>query len=523
MDSSQRLNVGLWFDPRSLLQLCDEATYRRGMGLYIDQKVLSLEIESMGDHWLLLGDVQGGLRIPYQLTIEIAILPDGRIDYWDSDCTCPMETQCKHGVALMLKAAYQGRQILGAQAALTPFAPRSPEQIETERQAALQRAQERALLEAEAQLTQWLAQMDKASRGSDLGDDHGHKRPEQFLYLLSVVGAQAHRPVLHLAAVVSYPKASGGWAKPKLLKTPPYPGQAIFERATDADREVLQLIRAMPDHHNYRYSTQFSASVALEGQVGLISLQQAVSTGRLFVNDGHGGPGAVVRWGEPQALQWEWHEVTSTSGLASGWALRGKLAQGKATLCLNHPPLYLDVAQGLCGPVQAEGVPDAQLNVLLKAPALAPSALKKHQVELMQRLGKLPLPPVLETLTKLQGITPKACLQLSLSSAQDVPYRGLILAQLRFDYAGHRGWWVGQGASVLIDSPQGRLLLQRDPEAELDAITRLFDFGLVSTDQGLFGIPGGQSQQTWLHWADNDFSVLRDAGFELTLDESLQG
>ncbi len=523
MHFSERLDAGLWFDPRSLLQLSDDATYRRGMALYIDQKVLSLEIEPMGDHWLLLGDVQGGHRIPYELSIEIAILPDGRIDYWDSDCTCPMETQCKHGVAVMLKAAYQGRQILGSQALLTPVAPRSPEQIEAEHQAALERAQQRARIEAEAQMMQWLGQMDKASSGVAPGSVLGNNRPEQFLYLLSVLGAQVHRPVLHLAAVVSYPKLSGGWAKPKLLKTPPYSGQAIFERATDADREVLQLIRAMPDHHSYRYSTQFSASVAIEGQVGLIALQQAASTGRLFVNDGHGGPGINVRWGETQSLQWEWQEVTTIPGLEPGWALRAKLRQGKATLCLNHPPLYLDIAQGICGQVQAEGVPAAQLDALLKAPALAPSALKKHQLELMQRLGSVPMPPVLETLTKLEGITPKACLHLSPTPAQDVPYRGLMLAQLRFDYAGHRGWWVGQGASVLIDSPQGRLLLQRDPEAELDAITRLFDFGLVSTDQGLFGIPGDKAQQSWLHWADNNFSVLREAGFELTLDDSLQG
>ena len=523
MHSPERLNIGLWFDPRSLLQLSDEATYRRGMALYIDQKVLSLEIAPLDDHWLLRGEVQGSYRVPYQLSIEMAILPDARIDYWDSDCTCPMESQCKHGVALMLKAAYQGRLLLGAQAAIAPAAARSPEQIEAERQALWQRAQERSRLEAEAQLLQWLKLIDKADPAAERANPHGHERPEQFIYLLSVLGAQAHRPMLHLAAVVSYPKASGGWAKPKLLKTPPYPGQAIHERASAADHEVLQLIRAMPDHHSYRYSTQFSASVALEGQVGLIALQLAASTGRLFVNDGHGGPGAAVRWAEPQALQWEWQEVTTANALEPGWALRAKLARSQATLCLNHPPLYLDVAQGLCGQVQAEGVPAAQLDALLRAPALAPAALKKHQVELLQRLGSVPMPPVLETLTTLQGITPKACLHLTATPTPDLPSRGLIQARLRFDYAGHRGWWAGQGTKVLIDGPQGRLLLQRDPEAELAAITRLFDVGLQSADQGLFAIPGNQAQHTWLHWADNGFSVLRDAGFELTLDDSLQG
>ena len=520
MLAPQRLNSGLWFDPRSLLQLSDDVTYSGGMALYIGQKVLSLEIETRDGHWLLLGDVQGGHRIPYELTIEMALLPDGRVDYWDSDCSCPIGSQCKHGVALMLKAAYQGLQILGTQGHRpAAAAPPSPEQVEAQRQAALARAQEKARLEAEAQLTQWLAQMDRA-RGLV---NPGIERPEQYLYLLTVLTTQAHRPQLHLAAVVSHPKAGGGWAKPKALRTPPYPRQEIYQQATDADREVLQLIRSMPDSLTYRYTANFSASVALEGQAGMIALQQAASTGRLFLNDGHGGAGVVVRWGAPQPLQWEWQELTTAAGVEPGWVLRAKLAQGSARLCLNHPPLYLDAALGLCGQVYAEGVPAAQLEVLLKAPALAPSALKKHQVELMQRLGSLPMPPVLDALTTLQGIAPKACLELTLAAKEEVPHRGLIQAQLRFDYAGHRGWWAGQGTSVLIDTPQGRWLLQRDPEAELDAITRLLDLGLLSTDGGRFGIPGDQPQQTWLHWADNDFSVLRDAGFEVALNDELNG
>ena len=161
--------------------------------------------------------------------------------------------------------------------------------------------------------------------------------------------------------------------------------------------------------------------------------------------------------------------------------------------------------------------------MLLRAPPLPPSALREQQVELMQSLGPVPMPPVLEALQTLQGALPRACLHLTPVARELVPVRGLIQAQLRFDYAGHRGWWAGQGATVLIETDKGRMLLQRDLEVELDAITRMFDFGLLSTDHGFFGIPGDEPQQTWLHWADNDYSVLRDAGFELTLDDALQG
>ena len=532
MIKNSPLHHGLWFQPQSLQALVEAGAWTRGLMLYRNQKVLSLDIEPMQDHWLLLGEVQGSLREPYEVSIEVALMPDGQVDYWDSDCECPVGSQCKHGVALMLKAAYQGLQLLGGHAgfgASTPLlTPPTPEQLETIRLANLARVQEHARLAAEGQLLGWLQELDHANGLVPEPEDgipgsyrpRGSNRPEQYLYLLTVVGAHSLTPRLQLEAVVSYPKVTGGWAKPKAIKSAPYKGQALYDLASDADHQVLQLMRAMPD--SSRFSYNFNSSAILGGQAGLIALQQAASTGRLLLDDGKGGAGPAIQWGPPQPLSWHWQEVPSPQAAEPSWALRAKLADSNAKLCLNSPPLYLDAALGLCGPVQAEDIPAAQLEVLLKAPPLKPSALQKHQVELMQRLGRLPLPPVLQQLSTLQGITPTACLHLSLTTPEDAPYAGLIQAQLRFDYAGHRGWWAGQGTSVLIDSPDGRLLLQRDPETELDAITRLYDLGLMSAEKGLFGIPGDGPQQDWLHWADNGFSVLREAGFEVTLDAALK-
>jgi superfamily II DNA or RNA helicase len=161
------------------------------------------------------------------------------------------------------------------------------------------------------------------------------------------------------------------------------------------------------------------------------------------------------------------------------------------------------------------------LAVLLKGPVLQASAMQRHQLDLVQRLGKLPPPPVLESLTTLAGISPTACLHLSPNPADLTRYRGLIQAQLQFDYRGHLGWWAGQGTTVLVEGTSGRMLLHRDTEAELEAITRLMEIGLMSAEGGIFGIPGDASQQTWLHWADNDYQVLRNAGFAVTLDERL--
>ena len=516
------LNSGMWFQPQSLQALADAGAWTRGLMLYCNQKALSLDIEPVHDHWLLMGEVQGTQREPYEVSIEMALMPDGQVDYWDSDCECPVASQCKHGVALMLKAAYQGLKQLGGgtahgAGATSRLTPPTPEQVEAARQAALAQAQESARVQAEGELLHWLQELDQAG---GVRTEGASPRPDQFLYLLSVLGTHGPAPRLQLEAVVSYPKVTGGWAKPKAIKTAPYKGQAVYDQATDVDRQVLQLLRAMPD--TYRYTYSFSASVIPGGQAGLMVLQQAASTGRLFLDDGKGGPGKTVQWGPSQPLRWEWQEISSALATEPGWSLRAKLVDSSAKLCLNSPPLYLDAARGLCGPALADGIAPAQLEVLLKAPPLKPSALEKHQAALVQRLGPLPLPPVLQSLTTLRGITPSACLQLSLTPPEHVPDLGLIQARLEFDYAGHRGWWAGQGSTVLIDDKAGRLLLHRDAEAELEALTRLYELGLMSAEKGVFGIPGDGPQQDWLHWADNGFSVLRDAGFEVTLDDALQ-
>ena len=367
----------MWFKPQSLQALADAGAWTRGLMLYRSQKVLSLDIEPLQDHWLVLGEVQGTQHEPYEVSIELALMPDGQVDYWDCECECPVGTQCKHGVALLLKAAYQGLQLLGGQAGsgatLPQLSPPTPEQVEAMRLAAQARAQEIARLQAEAELLRWLQDLDKAKGMTTDGSD---KRPEQYLYLLTVLGAHGPTPRLQMEAVVSYRKVTGGWAKPKAIKTAPYKGQPVYDRATDEDRQVLQLMRAMPESSRYTFS--FSSTAILGGQAGLLGLQLAAGTGRLFLDDGRNGPGTTIHWGPPQSLDWQWQEVPNQQATEPGWALRAHLADSTARLCLNNPPLYLDAAQGLCGTVQADNIPAAQLEVLLKAPPLKPSVLQKY-------------------------------------------------------------------------------------------------------------------------------------------------
>ena len=533
-----------WFSPNDFIRHASTTTVARARTLYATQKVLDLQISPDEDHWLLEGRVQGSQRTPYDVSVELTLTTNGKLDTWDSDCTCPVGYNCKHGVALTLKAAYRGLSILGDRAtAVRPAskAPPTAEELESARQAAQARLEEAQRLEAEGQLLQWFYDMDRAA-GAQSHSTSRSKSPtgntsryEQCLYLLTPTGASNRPQQLHLEATSSYTKANGEWAKPKAIRTPPCAGQALYDQASETDREVLQILLSLSIHNgNSGYYSAYSnsPSATLHGKLGLIALQQAASTGRLFLANADRSLGTPLRFGAARELDWKWHETASAHGNAPAWVLRGQLADRNtgttpsapmAQLFANSPPLYLDRVLGECGLAHAPGVSDAQLAVLLKSPVLQSSALKKHQIDLLQRLGSVPAPPILDAFTTLSGILPTAHLQLSPNPPTAIPTRGLVQAVLRFDYQGLRGWWTGQGNAVLIDAPQGRVLLQRNAEVEFEFINRLMDLGLQSSEGGVFGLAGGGGQQTWLHWADTDFSVLREADFDASLDPALQG
>ena len=490
------------------------------MGLFRQSAVVSIDVEEDGKGvWRIGGEVQGTQHEPYALSVELVLAPNGQVRSWSGECTCPVGEDCKHAVALTLKA-------LDVRPGVEP-APRSPQAVQA-LQAMQDRVAAQARAEAEARLVRWLHDWDLAAdNAAPTVPGARADRPECYLYLLSTVGRlRSGAPQLQIEAVVSYPKLTGGWAKPKTIRTQPGPGQAVYDRATDADRQLLQLLRAMPRSLGYYSAYSGAPSGVLEGTVGLLALQQAAATGRLFADAGGATVGAPLRWGDALPIAWAWNETPAPQADGdSAWRLQARLPSPSAALCANDPPLYLDTDQGLCGPVLAEGLSAAQLQLLLQAPPLGTAALQKHHADVASRLGgMLPLPPVLSPLTRVQGVKPVARLHVAPVAESDVPYLGLITAQLRFDYQGHVGWWAGQELGVLVPGADGgQVLLQRDAAAELDAIERLMDLGLLGTDDGLFGIPGEESQEDWLHWFDNGFSVLREAGFVLTLDAALNG
>lgn len=509
-----------WFQVPTLLAQTDTTTAARGLGLMRQGKVLELDLRpanslrSGESSWIVTGLVQGTQRLPYHVTASLTTVGgDAVVSTWNSDCTCPVGSDCKHGIALLVQAAQ-----------LNPLQSR-PSGDYAALQASYAELQRKiAEEEADMALVDWLHRLETARRGQPFA---GHREPgereTQFIYLLTPETQTEPIPRLLLEPKTISRKANGQWGKPITLRQLlplDESHSSDYQAATAQDLDVLRLLRSLQaaTYNPYGYSIR----TALVTPLALLIVQKAAATGRLHWSADGKALGPVLTWGEAQSLQWSWQETAVTLiGPPTHWKLQARLPQ--AQLYMSQPPLYINLEAGLCGPVQTEGMSDAALLTLLQAPPVSTTTLQKHQLAILERLGGLPLPPVIEQPAELRGIRPIARLHLSPTPQDERDFFGLIQAQLRFDYQGHIGWWAGHGKTVLIDSPKGRMLLHRDAEAELAALQALFDLDLNTTEDGVFGLPGEQPQHRWLHWADNDFEVLREAGFILSFDAGLDG
>ena len=245
---------GLWFNPRNLGNYVTDSVLERGLTLYRDQKVLDLQIRAIDNgRWQLTGSVQGSERSPYSQNIRLHINVHGMLTHWDADCTCPVGMDCKHAVALSLKAAYRTQATANA----APPKPPTDTELAAARLAAEQRTRDAATLK----VRQWLAQFDALDRRGSAQPDSA--QAENFVYTLCPGTTQQKTQLLQLQLQKTYLKKNGEWAKPKNIQAPPYPGQPLFDAASPAEQELLRLLKGLASGSaNYAYAATPAAARA---------------------------------------------------------------------------------------------------------------------------------------------------------------------------------------------------------------------------------------------------------------------
>jgi hypothetical protein len=352
---------------------------------------------------------------------------------------------------------------------------------------------------------------------------------EQLLFTVSV-GAVRAQKLLRLSSGWAKKMANGSWSKPKAIR------YIDPRRLGSQDADILQLIDSLLPR-TYNYSSQGDA--VIHGAAGLLALQMAANTGRLFALQSGRISGAALQWGSPQALAFDWEEIkfeatrppksAAPAGYSAPlqlddplWQLRAQLADPRPGLDWfgNTPPLYLDTAAGVIGLMELPGVPTEHLPLLLKAPPIAQSTFGRHETQLLQRLAGVPLPPIIKPPDVWQGITPGWFLYIERVAKSDAPHLGLLRARLRFDYNDLLVYAAHNQNPTLLDLPEAngeaavRVMLHRDLHAEQAAHHFLRGMGLAGDTQGQFYLPfETEQQQQWLSWADAQFAVFKNAGF----------
>lgn len=89
-----------------LAALTDVGSYRRGLAYARNGQVRSITHDLTGH--VVTATVSGSEREPYQVRVEYQLGRTGVIVAFESECSCPVELDCKHGVAALLTALNQG-------------------------------------------------------------------------------------------------------------------------------------------------------------------------------------------------------------------------------------------------------------------------------------------------------------------------------------------------------------------------------------------------------------------------------
>ena len=558
---------------QSLSTCFSSGTYARGVEVLRNQRVLRCNAtENSSGEWAIEGKVKGSGRETYEVSVTITVTPDGGVNSFNGDCSCPVGFECKHCVALTLKAADTTG---GLEFDLKPppvavksyFKSGAVPNTLAEVMATIEAMQEarksfhqpstpeRAQQQAQQKVTQWLnlfadeSPQDLPPPDQRTTTQGSHAEVMVFMLIAARIEAQ---PVLELGVGLSRRLKNGAWAKVKQPRYLNIPG------VTAQDQEVVRLIDSL-EVQTYSFVGTIHQGV-IAGPTGLLALQLAASSGRLFSSPGERMLGVPVTLGPPRLMRFSWRKSKAKSLKATQaaafnalhdpeWALTPQLADtGPGDQWFsNAPPLYLNSITGVCGPLEMAGISAEHLHLLIKAPPIPESAFALHETTLLRRLAGLPLPPVLKAPELLQGIAPTTHLHFAPVPVSDQPRLGLLAATLHFDYAGLSYFALHQKTPVLIEQtllpppsqpsqpsesskpseqPQlRRLMLHRDLAAEQAACGTLRGLGLENDTIGNFHLPvtPAKEQQRWLQWADDDFRVFREAGFAVTTAPALSG
>lgn len=455
------------FTRADLEKLFPATTWSKGERLFDEQAVVEVEVERDGRS--ISGKVKSDRRVPCLTRVNVVNGRGGRVKL-SSTCTCIVYSECEHAAALLI-------------AALDKTASPEPED---------------ATIALDGEVDAWMSAIGVAVRGGTDGEG------DCLLYLLEPAQRSWR---------------DGGVAQPVCVRT--VRARRLRDGSYGRDNPVAIAQLGVDDPPRFLTLEDQVIGRMLAGAQGNLrrlhsfadgeTLRMILATGRCHWQSPSNPP---LQLGEQRSGRLHWQ----FDGEGQQRMLCSVDGEGPDVVVLNlGRPWYLDLREGLCGPVET-GVADRPLRVLLSAPAIPAAVASLVRQRLAQINHGLPLPEPLRKRERLEVAPqpvlflhcPRITVERGLGWKKETEEVDLPLARLSFDYAGAQVGWQ-ESRSELNHVQDNRLLvIPRDALAEVQAVERLNQLGmqpLGPTGLGRFADERSRQDFTFEEDEDDDTSL----------------
>ena len=492
------------FSDQDIRRECGSSAFEAGRSYHRQARVIAYAREDDRIHSSVIGS-QGK---PYRQTIKLSAKGSG-IDV-AGHCTCPVGHNCKHIAAALL----HGEMVASAS--------RPDGQSEAARQlarlvgvslapagAAAEREPKLAEPELPANVLRWLD--DLASASVSAGEDYPPDVPQRIVFVVRPVADGRKLPILGVQAISAKLKKDGSWSQGSRPYVPVHPHQPSPKYLRPSDHRILRDMTGLPVEHSTR-------TFQLVSETGEDLLAKVLETGRarwLTID------GPQLRPGSPRQGRISWQQVDETA------VLPRLEIEGDALVLTATPPVYVDAAAGLVGPVET-GLPPRVAAALFRAPAIAATGIPALNARLSTRLPVLAAlaPPTPET-ERWSGMSPIPVLRLLTASlpveiaggynryafAFERPQENVAVARLSFRY-GTVETPLGEARRSVTRYQGGRLIeIERDLKAESEAAATMMSYGFGPASEMREGVPAAHARDLLpesdeLAWFDALYEII---------------
>lgn len=546
---------------RQLKQQVGQPTYTQGQEIVQQKKECHFVVKANDkDSITIDGTTKGSRDEVYAQAIVISKNKDNANFFLNGFCSCPVGYNCKHVVAVLLKAVTDSDS-----SDLSMPDPIINKVYQPE--------------------LSWLTSVGAATSlvpTNSMGwvdspqQQHHKNRPYSLVFLINYAlklspnyASNQNLPQRLLKNItfsvqLSQAKANGvGWLKPK-----PISAQTDNHWTQEQD-ELIRLIRMMSPYGATHYPCE------IQGTTGLMTLNRILEQPLVFITTTDNTELTTpLRRGDTVTLSWSWRCLDTDTHPDPKWCLEWSIINAynlshHIYLYAGLPTLYLDTTNGLIGTVDIGVLTQERFLRLLDAPVFSTSSIKAQEDHIREVLGDIALPPMLAQIKRIDSIKPRAKLRIHSVEPSDYAIKDLLTVTPYFIYDEHEIIWNTLERTVLLPTTLAeRTILVRDISSETALLNSLVTLGLLSmahrlelvdanhqmlghcdisdrlamqewsinTDAPSHFITPFKSnvksnkalykskmstqhyQSPWLNWAADDFNVFKKIGFEVILD-----